>query len=41
VAAVLVLVGLRMHAHRLADISRSRHELADELRSLNEYLHRR
>ncbi len=41
VAAGLVLVGLRIHARRLQEISRARHELADELRSLNEFIHRR
>lgn len=41
VGAALVLVGLRLHARRLREINRSRHELADELRSLNEFIHRR
>lgn len=40
-AAGLVLLGLRLHARRLHEINRSRHELADELRSLNEFIHRR
>lgn len=41
VAAGLVLIGLRLHARRLREISQSRHELADELRSLNDFIHRR
>ena len=40
-AAGLVLVGLRLHARRMHEIHRTRHELADELRSLNEFIHRR
>lgn len=41
VAAALVLVGLRLHARRLQAITRARHDLADELRSLNQFIHRR
>lgn len=40
-AAGLVLLGLRLHARHLHEIDRSRHELADELRSLNDFIHRR
>jgi hypothetical protein len=40
-AAGLVLAGLRLHARRIHEIHRTRHELADELRSLNEFIHRR
>lgn len=41
IAAVLVLGGLYLHARRLEAIQRERRELGDELRSLNDFIHRR
>ena len=41
VAAVLVILGLYFHAQRMEALRRERRELGEELRSLNDFIHRR
>ncbi len=41
IAAILVIAGLSFNAHRIEAIGRERRELGEELRSLNDFIHRR
>lgn len=41
IAAALVIGSLYFHARRMESIRRERRELGEELRSLNDFIHRR
>ncbi len=41
IAAALVILGLYFHAQRMEALRRERRELGEELRSLNDFIHRR